>query len=116
MHTFKFHIPQEILRHAYNAIHDASRQDRFQNESPIPSKQYALEVALGLPDGIDAHNLRMQVKEYPLEQALTIPSVEFDVIPPDRLPPTIIAVRKEPLKELSGAEYERMRVSEEEQE
>ena len=119
MSTFKFHIPQEILRHAYNAMHDASRQDKFERESPITSKQYALEVSIDLPDGIDAHNLRMQTKEYPLDQALVVPSVEFNVIPPENLPPATIAVCKEPLKELSGVEYERMmynmRVSEQEE-
>lgn len=124
MHTFKFHITQEMLWHAYNAMHDASREDRFKRESPVHGKQYALEVRMDLPDEIDPQNVRMQTIEVPLHDLatgrakLTMPSVEFDVIPPEKIPPAIIAVREEPLKELSGVEYERMmynmRVSEEE--
>ena len=110
MHTFKFHLTQEILWHAYNAMHDASRQDRFEHESPIPSKVYALEVSIDLPDGIGAQNLRMQVTKHPLEQALVIPSVELEDKPREITAEDVkmSSCLNEPIKTLSGVEYERM--------
>lgn len=74
MRTFKFHLTEAILLRAYDAIQLQRRDEPSETRA---MKMYGLEVSLDLPNGIEAHNLRMRVAEYPFSGS--VPSADAEM-------------------------------------
>jgi|SRR5579859_1611949 len=67
MHTFKFHLTEAMLLNACKAIQQ-KRADEKDKPRLTAGGMYALEVSIDLPDGIEAHNLQMDVVEQTFQE------------------------------------------------